>query len=1200
MTANFEPITYTITYTLNGGTATNPANYTVETDTFTLVNPTRTGYTFKGWSGTQLTGDENKAVSIAKGSTGNREYTANWNVNDYVLTFDLNGGTAFGGWQGEVQNSDTQTKAVTFGERMNKADSDGKTWPNDPVKEVAVTDGTSIYADFQGWYTEANGGTRIEAGDTVLLAADQTVYARFETVVVEQTREQLDIVIEHRNANDYTMESMLAVDAVMQDILDSGREITQDDLDRLEEAMAQLEPVTSEGTDGGDMTPPTLSVYENKAALQKAIADGTFHGDQEDIDYMLSSETGETSYVYPGKAYYTYYCYTSSAQPAIMLSAKDVLGESGRVSYPVTFAMDETGTNSLDQVRTRSGLVESGWMNYTQDPTDPEAEGYNANRSADWKLGKNKIANPYRTQLKYFGMDYAEGEFSQDKDYNYYTHEEYILLKPKFEIDGGKQYALYTFQVRDDSISSLAPDTATLAGAEGSALVETNLDTISTNANITPAGTVTVYVEYYNTMNGHDGDAGGQTTDANGVGTYNDDALEVYNGFRENGYENNVWVNKDYLYRNAAGAANGDFIAPNFAENGVYPEYVANDPVYGQTDVGSFYYLMKSDDAATTLYWNAYDKYIDDNPNDNDVYHNARVAGAQAALGVMQEKVAKDMQDSAIRAKMLSTPTQSAHVSNGDYIYWPYTANTRWSTMFYAPARTREDTLVYVHIYDRWGNHYTNILQRDLQDTQVAAANVTTRGEVTINELGGSGIQGISIYELNTKKQVNVGGMTDDQAWNVENNRFTITGLPQGSNDYGYTMTITDNAGSDQTVNFRADENGCVTVVVNDENMGGKYAAAAAVPTPETQTGAQTNGVSVGGIEEAPLTTIAIEEVDPDEIKIDTIPDALLNGDAAAEEERPDVYTFTLNEVYTVNLFADTARDYEMSLRSTAGGVVKAYVNGEFSPAKSGKIVIPAGSQVQIRVSVKAGYELQSLTMQYSDGRTINLVGAYNAEINDDVTVKAIFRQTDALVTVHVENGAVSGKQEMHVSPYSRVAVVADAAPEGKVFAYWAQNGEDDVPVSYDEIYTFIATSNVDMKAIYADAPTARTASVAMDAPSETHVMVVNGAYTLSYSGKITLPEDVQIEEFGMVLTNRSADSCTAENFVIGGSVGGTNVVKLVGQTLTNEGQCKINVNNVKPGQTRTGRLYMVVRLADGTTQTIYSNTWSELNTPAA
>ncbi|MBQ9449090.1 MAG: InlB B-repeat-containing protein, partial [Acholeplasmatales bacterium] len=46
----FKPVEYTITYTLNGGLATNPAKYTIETATFALVNPTKTGYTFTGWT----------------------------------------------------------------------------------------------------------------------------------------------------------------------------------------------------------------------------------------------------------------------------------------------------------------------------------------------------------------------------------------------------------------------------------------------------------------------------------------------------------------------------------------------------------------------------------------------------------------------------------------------------------------------------------------------------------------------------------------------------------------------------------------------------------------------------------------------------------------------------------------------------------------------------------------------------------------------------------------------------------------------------------------------------------------------------------------------------------------------------------------------------------------------------------------------
>ena len=72
---------YTITYNLDGGTITrgaNPTTYTVETGEIVLKNPVKAGgYTFKGWSGTDITGTSIN-VRIVKGSVGNRTYTANW------------------------------------------------------------------------------------------------------------------------------------------------------------------------------------------------------------------------------------------------------------------------------------------------------------------------------------------------------------------------------------------------------------------------------------------------------------------------------------------------------------------------------------------------------------------------------------------------------------------------------------------------------------------------------------------------------------------------------------------------------------------------------------------------------------------------------------------------------------------------------------------------------------------------------------------------------------------------------------------------------------------------------------------------------------------------------------------------------------------------------------------------------------------
>ena len=92
-TATWTPTVYNIVYT-DDGTATpaNPTTYTIETPTFTLTNPTKTGHTFKGW---KLNGEgvAQMTVTITTGSTGDKAYTATWQVNQYTITFDSNGGS---------------------------------------------------------------------------------------------------------------------------------------------------------------------------------------------------------------------------------------------------------------------------------------------------------------------------------------------------------------------------------------------------------------------------------------------------------------------------------------------------------------------------------------------------------------------------------------------------------------------------------------------------------------------------------------------------------------------------------------------------------------------------------------------------------------------------------------------------------------------------------------------------------------------------------------------------------------------------------------------------------------------------------------------------------------------------------------------------------------------------------------------------
>ena len=156
-TANFEIIKYTIIYNLDGGTATNDESYDVETDNITLNIPTKEGYKFIGWSGTDLTGNENETVIIPKGSIGDREYTAHYTPNVYTIIFDSNTGI------GNMANQD-----IEYNEEVN-------------LKANAFT---KTGYTFKKWNTEANGtgDSYNDEQEVINLATNGTVtlYAQWE------------------------------------------------------------------------------------------------------------------------------------------------------------------------------------------------------------------------------------------------------------------------------------------------------------------------------------------------------------------------------------------------------------------------------------------------------------------------------------------------------------------------------------------------------------------------------------------------------------------------------------------------------------------------------------------------------------------------------------------------------------------------------------------------------------------------------------------------------------------------------------------------------------------------------------------------------------------------------------------------------------------------------------------------------------
>ena len=153
LSAKWNAITYNITYSLNGGNLaegiTNPKNYTIETASFTLNNPQKDGYTFTGWTGSNGT-TPNTTVTISKGTTGDKEFIANWKANEYIVTFNPDEGTV-----------NPSSKTVTYNESYGQLPTPMKTGYK-----------------FNGWYTELNGaGTKITDQSIVTITANQTLYA---------------------------------------------------------------------------------------------------------------------------------------------------------------------------------------------------------------------------------------------------------------------------------------------------------------------------------------------------------------------------------------------------------------------------------------------------------------------------------------------------------------------------------------------------------------------------------------------------------------------------------------------------------------------------------------------------------------------------------------------------------------------------------------------------------------------------------------------------------------------------------------------------------------------------------------------------------------------------------------------------------------------------------------------------------------
>lgn len=693
---------------------------------------------------------------------------------------------------------------------------------------------------------------------------------------------------------------------------------------------------------------PIYSVTETKPAVSYAL------NESKDIDAV--------NYVYAGKGNYTYYCYTNTPNPRIVLDVDEA---------------DATGK-----------VITNPAVNTASYPTISTASTPVTTNGAKGQVLLTSIysgGNPYSTYLS-SGMGtamkvtYQDGENNANVTYsydssnsnnNYYNRKSRVILCADFSSAKDKATVAYTITSHDDAYDSV--NVATKSSLDKGSVSEIPSATAGADGK-----SITIIIDYH----------------------YTDQLKATGDQF-----ENDKFLNQYHLIRASGGASNWEL--PAYGDS-IYSEW---DESYGtNAGYGSFTYtfapskfndlnLKTADGKASAIsraigeikkkdFANLYKNYESYNKAYDDLYNAAyayaKSKNSKLTSAAFKNSFAKDMYkylcsdyvctnveamtlgsdyfgnffaknvEGCIAKYKAEVAKQSTGVFIGTNIpleegrsgdglgFIPWGSNYSFN---YYPA---SNAYTYVHLIDRWGNVFDDVVKTPNID---ANSPITTSsvGTTSIVEYGGSGIDTMNLSGAKIDFILDAKSTFSDNVYSTGGNEIKIsTGVPNTS----YQLTVNDRASNSTTETVTSDENGIIIISVRDKayEYDEAYTFTLNGTTVNIYEGTQQNTVVDATVEGSPaINTNAIVDVtvngSPDLVKL--VEKDNPSNTVTVQRNDASISASSGQEVWQIKVYVD-------KLTSTY------YVSAKFDGC-------PASNYVELVIVASEGADLTIHSMVISD-----------------------------------------------------------------------------------------------------------------------------------------------------------------------------------------------------------------------------------------